>query len=219
MRLMLIWGAPGGAEASLAMARSLMVSSSDHGLKLMAPIVTGRPSFSDAIFSAWNLSSGGTASQASAQISSSVATSQAARNSQMRQIEERWVAEDFVEGIETVDSAALAAGSFMGISGKFSLINAKGQCLKCKLCDEVCAAKNKNPGQTSWSGLTADVYVHAVGGSQRRELPSHSAVKASDCFQIYQGWLPDERLNEQTKQPYADNPEATRQCFQSQQGL
>lgn len=191
MRLMLIWGAPGGVEASLAMARSLMVSSSDHGLKLMAPIVTSRPSFSDAIFCAWDLSSGGSASQASAQSTSSAATSQAARRGQIRQLKERVFVDDFLEEAETAGSAALAAASFIGIGAAFSLIAAKGQCFNCKTFP----AKAKNPGQTSRSGLTADVDVHAVGGSQRRELSSHSAVKASDCFQIYQGWLPDERLN------------------------
>ena len=107
------------------MARSLTVSSSDHGLKLMAPIVTSRPSLSDAIFCAWYLSSGGTASQASAQSTSSAASSQAARNSQMRQLEAR--SDLGVEGMETVASAARAAGTFMGIGTKFSLINAKGQ--------------------------------------------------------------------------------------------
>lgn len=121
------------------------MSSSDQGLKMMAPIVTGRPSFSDAIFCTCDLRSGGTASQASAQSTSSATTSKAARNSQMCQLEERSVAEDFVEGAETVESAALAARAFVCIGIKFSLIDAKDLRINCKMCDAICAAKSKKP--------------------------------------------------------------------------
>ena len=117
---------------------------------------TSSRSFSDAIFCAWDWSS-------------SAANSQAARYRQKRQCAEWSCQEDFVEVVETVDSAAWAAGSFMGIGAAFSRKAAAGQCLNCKMCDESrCAMKfakqkAKNPGQTSWSGLTTDVYVHAVG--------------------------------------------------------
>jgi hypothetical protein len=78
------------------------------------------------------------------------------------------------------------------------------------------AAKSKNPGQTELVGADDGRLCPCRRGSQRRELSSHIAVKASDCFQIYQGWLPDERLNKQTTKEYARGVRQTRQCFQSQ---